>query len=60
MTVEDVNVALNIGGKTIAALRGKTTWIKLNPVARDSLKIPVYFLKLHKELFLKLDILFFF
>ena len=44
VTVEDVDVALNIWGKNIAALKGKTTWSKPNPVERDSVKIPVDFL----------------
>ena len=52
MTVEDVNVALNIWGKNIAALKVKTTRIKPNTVARDYVKIPMDLLKLHKEVFL--------
>ena len=58
MTVEDVNVALKIWGKNIVALKGKTTWSKPNTVARDSVKIPMDLLKLHKEVFLTLDIFF--
>ena len=58
VTVEDADVALNIWGKNIAALKGKTTWSKPNTVVRDSVKIPVDFLKLHKEVFLTLDIFF--
>ena len=48
MTVEDVDVALNIWGKNIAALKGKTTRSKPNIVARDSVKIPMDLLKIHK------------
>ena len=57
-TVEDVDVSLNILGKNIAALKGKTTWSKLNTLARDSVKITMDVLKLHKEVFLMLDIFF--
>ena len=48
MTVEDVDVALNIWGKNIASLKGKNTRSKTNTVARDSVKIPMDLLKLHK------------
>ena len=58
VTVEDVDVALKIWGKNIAALKGKTTRSKPNTVARDSVKIPMDLLKLHKEVFLTLDIFF--
>ena len=58
MTVEDVDVALKIWGKNIAALKGKSTRSKQNTVARDYLKIPMDLLKLHKEVFLTLDIFF--
>ena len=57
-TVEDVNVALKIWGKNIVALKGNTTQIKPNTVARYSVKIPVDLLNLHKEVFLTLDIFF--
>ena len=58
VTVEDVDVALNILGKNIAALKVKTTWSEPNTVARDSGKIPVDLLELHKEVFLMLGICF--
>ena len=48
VTVEDVNVALNIWGKNIAALKGKTTQSKLNTVARESVNMPMDLLKLQK------------
>jgi DNA gyrase/topoisomerase IV subunit B len=35
VTVQYINVALNIWGKNIASLKGKTTWTKSIPVARD-------------------------
>ena len=58
VTVEDVNVALNIWGKNIATLKGKTIRSKPNTVARDYVKIPVDLLKIHKEVFLMIDIFF--
>ena len=58
MTVEDVDVALNIWVKNIAALKGNTTRSKQNTVAREYVKIPMDLLKLHKEVLLTLDILF--
>ena len=48
MTLEDADFDLNIWGKTIAALNGKTTQRKPNTVVGDSVKIPVDLLKLHK------------
>ena len=56
VTVEDVNVSLKIWGKNIAALKGNTTRRKPNTIARDSVKILMYLMKLHKEVFLTLDI----
>jgi hypothetical protein len=58
VTVQDVDVAIKIWGKNIAALKGKTTRCKMNPVARDYFKVPMELLKLHKEVFLTTDILF--
>jgi hypothetical protein len=49
VTVQDVdNDALKIWGKNIAALKGKTTRSKPNPVARNFVKVPLALLKLHK------------
>jgi hypothetical protein len=45
VTVQDVDVALNILGKNIAALTGKTTQSKTNPVAGDCVKAPRKFFK---------------
>ena len=56
MTVEDVYVFLDIWGKNVAGLKGKTAWSKPNAVARDSVKIRIDLLKLHKEVLLTLDI----
>jgi len=56
VTVQDVDVALKIWGKNIAALKGRTTRRKTIPVARDYVKVPTELLKLHKEVFLTTDI----
>ena len=58
MTVEDADVALKIWGKNIAALKGKTTRTTPSPVARDFVKVPQELLKLHREVFLTMDIFF--
>ena len=58
MTVEDINFALHNWGKNIAALNVNTTQSKPNTVARDSVKMPMYLMKLHKEVFQTLDIFF--
>jgi hypothetical protein len=58
MTIQDIDVATKISGKNIAALKGKTTWSKTHPVARDYVKVPKELLKLHKEVFLTTNIFF--
>jgi hypothetical protein len=58
MTIQDIDVAMNIWGKNIAALKGKTTRSKTHPVARDCVKVPKELLKLQKEAFLITDIFF--
>jgi len=58
VTVQDVDVAIKIWGKNIAALKGKTTRRKTNPVFRDYVKVPTELLKLHKEVFLTTNIFF--
>jgi hypothetical protein len=58
VTIQDIDVATNILGKNIAALKGKTTRSKTRSVARDYVKVPKEFLKLHKEVFLTNDIFF--
>jgi hypothetical protein len=58
VTVQDIDVALNIWGKNIAALKGKTTRRKTIPVARDYVKVPLELMKLHKKVFLMTDIFF--
>jgi hypothetical protein len=58
VTVQDIDVALNIWGKNIAALKGKTTRRKTIPVARDYVKVPLELMKLHKEVFPTTNIFF--
>jgi hypothetical protein len=58
VTVQDIDVALNICGKNIAALKRKTTQRKTIPVARDYVKVSLELMKLHKEVFLTTDIFF--
>jgi hypothetical protein len=53
-----MDVALKIWDKNIATLKGKTTWSKMIPVAREYAKVPLELLKLHKEVFLMTDIFF--
>jgi hypothetical protein len=49
VTIQDIDVALNIWGKNIAAFKGKTTQSNMNLVVRDYVKVPREFLKLHKD-----------
>jgi hypothetical protein len=58
VTVQDVDVAHTIWGKNVAALKGKTTRSKPDPVARDFVKVPVELMNLHREVFLTIDIFF--
>ena len=46
------------GGKNVAALKGKTTQTKPDPVARDFVKVPVELLKLHKEVYITANLFF--
>ena len=56
--VQDIEVAKKLCSNNIAALKGKTTRIKPNIVARDQVKIPVGMIKFYKEVFLTWDIFF--
>jgi hypothetical protein len=47
-----------IWGKNVVALKGKTTWTKPDPVARDFVKVPVELLKLHREVYNTADLFF--
>jgi hypothetical protein len=56
--VQGINVTTKIWGKDVTALKGKTTRCKPLPVAQDLVKIPKELLKLHKKVFLMVDIFF--
>jgi hypothetical protein len=56
--IQYIDVAMNIWGKNIAALKGKTTWSNTHLVARDYVKVPKELLKLDKYFFLITDISF--
>jgi hypothetical protein len=58
VTVQHIDVPLNIWGKKIAALKGKTTRRKTIPVDRDYVKVTLELLRLHEEVFLTTDIFF--
>ena len=59
VTVLDVDNAYRIWGKSIAMLKGKTTWSKpIVLVACNFVKVPTKLLKLHREVFLTCDIFF--
>ena len=58
VTLDDTNVAQGIWGKDIAALKGKTTRRKPEPVAMDFVKVPKELMKLHNNVFLTADIFF--
>jgi hypothetical protein len=49
---------LKIWGKNVAALKGKATQTKPDPVARDFVNVPVELLKLHKEVYITDDLFF--
>jgi hypothetical protein len=49
--IQDVDVAMKMWCKNIAALKGKITRSKTHPVAKDYVKITKELLKLHKEFF---------
>jgi hypothetical protein len=48
VTVQDIDADLKIWGKNIAALKGKTTRLKMIPVARDYVKVPLELVKLKR------------
>ena len=58
VTVKDAEIAHEIWGKDIHGLQGKTTRKKPIPVAEDFVKVPSEILKLHKDVFLTVDIFF--
>ena len=58
LTVQDVEVAQNVWGKNIAALKGNINLRNPNIVARDQVKIPVELIKFHNKVFLTCNIFF--
>jgi hypothetical protein len=58
VTVNHVDTALKIWGKNVVALKGNTTRMKPDLVARDFVKVPVELLKLHKEVYISADLFF--
>ena len=58
VTPQDIQVAHQIWGKDIAALKGKTTRKKSIHLVSDFVKIPKEILQMHREVFLSADIFF--
>jgi hypothetical protein len=58
ITTEDIDVAQAVWGKSIAALKGKTTRRKPKPVVSSLIQVPRELLKLHRKVFLAIDIFF--
>jgi hypothetical protein len=58
VTLEDIDNAHSIWGKSIAALKGKTTRRKPIPVADDVIPIPRDLMKQHKRVYLTTDLFF--
>ena len=58
ITTEDIDIALAIWGKSINALKGKTTRQKPMPVVSNLIQIPRELLNLHNNVFLAIDIFF--
>jgi hypothetical protein len=56
--VEDAMVAYKIWGPSVAALKGKMVWKRLEPIKTDIVSIPKEIRELHKEVTLTIDIFF--
>ncbi len=56
--VQDIDVAAQVWGKDLDALKGKTTRSRPIHVAADFIKVPKELLKLHKEVYITADIFF--
>ena len=56
MTFQDIDIARAIWGKKIEASKGNTTRKKPIYMAGGIVKIPKEFVKLHKEVFMTVDI----
>ena len=58
VTAEDIDIAQQVWGKDISALKGKTTRSKPVPVKGNAMRIPRQFLQRHKHVLLTADIFF--
>jgi hypothetical protein len=58
VTLEDINIATDIYGPDIAALKGKTVHKKPLPERADFIKVPRELMKIHKHVQLVADVLF--
>jgi hypothetical protein len=58
VTVQDVETAFKLWGKNVAALKGNNPRSKPHPVTEDFVTVPTELLKLHKNVFLTLDVFF--
>ena len=58
VTTEDVETARKIWGKSIAALKGKTTRSKTTHIAADFVRVPKNILELHQQVYMTFDIFF--
>ena len=58
VTVQDVDVAHNIWRKIVPALKVNTTRKKHIPVTDDLVQLPEYLVKLHKDIYFTVDMLF--
>ena len=56
ITVDDINLAKDVFGKDIFALKGKTTQRSPFAVTIDTIDIPPETVKLHNDIFLGIDI----
>ena len=50
MTVQDIDVTINIWGKEIFSLKGKTTRKKTIPVPEELIQVPKKLIKLHRDI----------
>ena len=58
VTLEDITIAENVYGPSIAALKGKTTRRTPNPVINDYIEVPQELVAKHKEVELSIDTLY--
>ena len=58
MMVQDTDIAYVIWDKKIAALNGEALYEETNPRGRRNIKVPNELVKLHKEVFITVEIFF--